>query len=96
MGNNTGFNGTFDGQGNAISNMTIADSEYAGLFAYIEEEGTVQNATFKGVELSLQTADSYAGVVAGRNDGTITHCRNASLPPACASCRNATCSRTAP
>ena len=75
MGNNTGFNGTFDGQGNAISNMTIADSEYAGLFAYIEEEGTVQNATFKGVELSLQTADSYAGVVAGRNDGTITHCR---------------------
>lgn len=74
-GNNTGFSGIFDGQGHTISNVKITGGDHVGLFAYIEEGGTVQNVTFEDVEISQQTADSYAGVVAGRNDGTIIHCQ---------------------
>ena len=70
-----GFSGTFDGQGHTISNMKIAGTGYVGLFGHIEEGGTVQNVTFEDVEISQQTADSYAGVIAGRNDGTIIHCQ---------------------
>ena len=70
-----GFIGTFDGQGHTISNMTIANSEYAGLFAYIEKGGRVQNVEFKNIEISPSTADGYTGIVAGRNEGTIYHCQ---------------------
>ena len=70
-----GFTGTFDGQGHTISNMTIAGSEYAGLFAYIEKGGKVQNVEFKNIEIPRNENNQYVGVVAGYNDGIIAHCQ---------------------
>ena len=68
-----GFTGTFDGQGHTIRNMRIIGTGYVGLFGYIEEGGTVQNVQFKDVDI-LNAAD-YTGIIAGRNDGIISHCQ---------------------
>ena len=68
-----GFTGTFDGQGHTISNMKITGTGYVGLFGYIEEGGTVQNVQFKDVDIS--NAADYTGIIAGRNDGIISHCQ---------------------
>ena len=76
-GNDTGFSGIFDGQGHTISNMQITNNEdgYAGLFAYIEEGGRVQNVEFKSIEIPQNANNQYVGVVAGYNDGIISHCQ---------------------
>ena len=70
------FRGTFDGQGNTISNMTAEalDSEYetAGFFGSIC--GTVQNLNFVNANV---TSHHYAGVVAGyssANGSKIINC----------------------
>lgn len=73
-GADTAFAGTFDGQGNTISNVSLsATNGYAGLFG--NNAGTVKNFTISGV-IGTET-DSYAGfaamgVVAGQNAGTIS------------------------
>ena len=70
-----GFTGTFDGQGHTIRNMRIIGTGYVGLFGYIEEGGTVQNVEFKSIEIPQNANNQYVGVVAGYNDGIISHCQ---------------------
>jgi hypothetical protein len=74
----TPFSGTFDGQGHTIRNLTIsADNrhDYVGLFGMIAQAGRIESlhlvdANVKGGSGS----NSYVGVLAGYNAGTIVGC----------------------
>lgn len=78
------FMGTFDGQGNTISNMNVSitsqsQSEiYVGLFEYIRRGktvGTVSNLIVEG-KVTVNGADRCsAGSICGRLGGTIEFCR---------------------
>ncbi len=68
-----GYQGTFDGQGHTITELTVnlPDQDDVGLFCCIEAKGTVKGLTLEKVKI---TSNSYAGGVAGSNYGTITAC----------------------
>ena len=75
IGSNTSqFTGTFDGDGNTISNLTIINRNisYQGLFGYIGEGGVVKNVTLQ--DASITSTFSYIGCVAGQNDGIVQGC----------------------
>ena len=71
------FNGTFDGDGHSISNVTSSDNTYehavAGLFGSVVN-GTIKNLTVKNVNI---TSTHYAaGIVAYTSNGpTIENCK---------------------
>ena len=66
------FAGTFDGNGKTITGLTIkSTTTNVGLFASINEEGTVKNLTLDDVDI---TADSNVGAIAGQNEGDIENC----------------------
>lgn len=71
------FNGTFDGDGHSISNVTVNDNTpnhaVAGLFGSVVN-GTIKNLTVKNVDL---TSTHYAGgIVAYTSNGpTIENCK---------------------
>ena len=67
------FAGTFDGNGKTITGLTInqPSTDNVGLFAFIEDEGTVKNLKLDKVNV---TANSNVGAVAGQNRGTIENC----------------------
>lgn len=64
------FQGTFDGQGNAITDLTQTNSAaYSGLFGYVGASATIKdlyvgNAVISGVD--------FSGLIAGYSAGTIT------------------------
>jgi len=67
------FQGTFDGNGNTITELYINDSgrDYAGLFGYVNG-GTVQNL---GVAEETVSGASYVSGVAGfLNSGSVENC----------------------
>ena len=65
------FNGTFDGGGHTISGLYIDTEEsFAGLFAYIGENGKVQNLAVSGTV----NAKANSGGIAAYNYGTISNC----------------------
>ena len=68
-----GFAGTFDGNGKTITGLTInqPSTDNVGLFASIEDVGTVKNLKLDKVNV---TAKSNAGAIAGENRGTIENC----------------------
>ena len=66
--NNKPFKGTFDGNGYTISDFTINNGTYQGLFGYIGNGGTVKNIIINGLNINV-TGNS--GAIAGRNEGTI-------------------------
>ena len=66
------FTGIFDGQGNTISNVNLANDLYAGLFAKIGATGVVSNLIVSNVNISGNCA--YAGGIAAVNNGTIRDC----------------------
>ena len=68
------FAGTFDGNNKTITGLTINQTatSNAGLFTSIGEEGTVKNLTLDKVNITI--TGSYAGTVAGENNGTIENC----------------------
>lgn len=72
----TPFSGTFDGNGQTISNLTITSSTgYTGLFGHIT--GAVQDVVLKGAEIT-DTNESYTkgmGILAGYNKGTVSGCK---------------------
>ena len=77
------FNGTFDGQGHTISNLSVnitSDSGdvYAGLFGVLGEESTVKNLGIINSLISATSTNDYAssGGLAGSNYGTIINCYN--------------------
>jgi len=66
------FNGTFDGLGHTISNLTINTPtyNYVGLFGYLSYGATVSNLGLVNANIS---GAGYVGALAGQNDGTITN-----------------------
>ena len=67
------FNGTLDGNGFSIKNLTIYNDRtyYTGLFACIGESGVVKNLTLDNVNL---TGKNFIGGIAGYAIGSITDC----------------------
>lgn len=76
---NVPFRGTFDGNGNTISNLHITSLEdsnnvYVGLFGY--NTGVIKNLSVEG-EIALENSNvEYVGGIAGLNGGTIENCQS--------------------
>ena len=76
------FNGTFDGQGNTISNLTVnSDAELVGLFGYVIGEvvedvdsGSVKNLAVSGSVTAPSRNSSYIGGIVGIIIGSIENC----------------------
>ena len=66
-----GFCGTFDGQGNTISNFNVEKEEYAGLFGYMLNGGNVKNLTVKGATIK---ATDRAGAILGAGYTDVVKC----------------------
>ena len=68
-----GFAGTFDGGGKTITGLTInqPSTNNVGLFASIEDVGTVKNLKLDDVDI---TVGSNVGAIAGENMGIIENC----------------------
>jgi hypothetical protein len=67
------FTGTFEGLGNTISNLAIADDGSdggdVGLFAVIGMGGTVRDVNFENLQVSAPASTAYLGGLAGENNG---------------------------
>jgi len=61
------FAGTFDGNGYSIQNLKVAQ----GLFPVIQSGAVIKNLHISNASM---TGERSAGVIAGRNNGTITNC----------------------
>lgn len=73
---NTGYQGTFDGQGHRITGLTITTNSTDGsitLFDGIGSDGTVKNLQLVNVSYTVQQ-NGAAGGIANSNYGTITAC----------------------
>ena len=69
------YTGTFDGNGKTITGLTVTGSDqYAGLFGYIGENGTVKNVVLEGVKITSDNRSGYVGGVAGWSYGNIENC----------------------
>ena len=70
IGQATPFNGSFDGLGHTIANLTIRRpaSDYVGLFG--RNTGRIANAGLTGAAI---IGRSHAGALAGTSDGTLTN-----------------------
>jgi len=65
------FTGTFDGNDNEISGLSITGSSYyIGIFGYVAPGGVVKNLTVTG---SVE-GDSYVGGIVGISGGTVEYC----------------------
>jgi hypothetical protein len=64
------FNGLFDGSIYSIQNLYInrPETNYVGLFGYIEGAGEIRNI---GIVDAYISGQSYVGAIAARNDGAI-------------------------
>jgi hypothetical protein len=69
----TPFSGTFDGNGHAISNMTVTSGNDAGLFAVLSPSAVVENLTLSKVTFSGEFDN--VGAVAGICRGTVRSVR---------------------
>lgn len=74
----TPFSGTFDGQGHTIRNLTIRTSHqqnYVGLFGMIAQAGRIEDLHLLDAYVEGGSgSNSYVGVLAGYNAGTIINC----------------------
>lgn len=70
---NKGYNGTFDGRGHTIRNVTVnnPDSSYQGFFACIYG-GTVKDVMLE--DLFVTGGDNYVGGIAGYSSGSVSGC----------------------
>ena len=68
----TTFDGTFEGLGNTISNLSISDAggDSLGLFAHVGSTGVIRDIGLLNVDISGGSGGSD-GAVAGVNEGTI-------------------------
>jgi len=71
------FTGTFDGNGNTITNLTINGfgQDYLGLFSRIESGGQVQNINL--VNVTLVGRNQIGGLCGSNGSGTIRQCSSA-------------------
>lgn len=67
------FNGTFDGNGHTISNLSLSTyTDDVGLFSKIGRSGIVKNLYVDAVEV---VGENNVGILAGENKGTIQKCQ---------------------
>ncbi|MHC4694147.1 MAG: hypothetical protein ACYS67_15505 [Planctomycetota bacterium] len=69
------FQGTFNGNGHSIRNMTIdaAGGKCIGLFGYLGDEAVINDLR---IERARVTGERHVGVLAGINNGTVSYCRS--------------------
>ena len=81
--------GTFDGEGHAIRNLTIADPnhDYLGLFGMIAVGGQVSNLALEDVEISGGRHSINVGTLAGYNAGTLADCSATGITIGCGNVR---------
>ena len=69
------YTGTFDGGGHTISGLTVTGSDqWAGLFGYIDKDGTVKNVVLENVQITSDNQYAYVSGVAGYSEGNIENC----------------------
>jgi len=68
----TPFSGDFDGNGHAISHLTIAGSGYLGLFGQLESGAEIKDLGV--VDVNITGSGDYVGGLMGRSCGIITDC----------------------
>jgi hypothetical protein len=66
------FNGSFEGNGYVINNLTVDGSYHCGLFGWLDAGGAVFNLGLENV--SLTGSGSLVGGLAGSNYGIIANC----------------------
>lgn len=70
------FGGIFDGQGHTISGLEIRrDGSQTGLFRYLQQGAVVQELTVTQARVLPQGSGCQAGILAGKNYGSIVNCR---------------------
>jgi hypothetical protein len=74
----SGFQGTFEGLGHAISNLTIASKRfrYVGLFELINYTGVVRDVALVQAAVSSPRDHGAVGTLVGFNAGTVTGARS--------------------
>ena len=70
------FSGQFKGNGHIISDLTIT-GQYspAGLFGIVEEQGSIESLSVRGVVSVSDSADTTTGGIVGINHGTLINCQ---------------------
>lgn len=72
---NTGYAGEFNGNGKFIYNLTINSTESnVGFFGGLAAGGTVHDVKFANAQVTANSGDAYAGVIAGSSMGKIESC----------------------
>ena len=69
------FDGTFDGNGFTISNLTIHGGEYLGLFGKLDKHAVVKNLGIQDANIVGGRSASDLGILAVENWGLITNCQ---------------------
>ena len=70
---NNGFNGTFEGNGNTIANMSVAITDAPiGLFGAIDVGAVIRYVGLVGASVRAGANSAHAGGLVGQNDGTIS------------------------
>ena len=70
------FSGQFKGNGHTISDLAVS-GEYspAGLFGIVEEKGSIESLSVRGVVSVSDTKDTTTGGIVGINHGTLINCQ---------------------
>lgn len=70
------YNGTFDGNGHTVSNITVLQGDvqqyYGGLFGSLGENACVKNVTFENVSYTMEAGSRMAGAAFGLFAGTVS------------------------
>jgi hypothetical protein len=69
------FTGVFDGNGHAISHLTITGDDCLGLFGYLGGAAEVKNLGL--VDVNIIGSGDHIGALVGYNDGEVTQCDSA-------------------
>ena len=70
------YEGTFDGNGHTISNLTITNTsnDYIGLFGMIGPGAAVKNLGVENIDITTSSSSIHVGGLAAQNSGTISNC----------------------
>jgi hypothetical protein len=68
------FAGVFDGNGHTISHLTIKSGSNAGFFGQLKPSAEVRDLWI--VDVNIVTSSSYAGALAGKNEGHVMRCHS--------------------
>jgi hypothetical protein len=67
------YNGTYEGDGYKITDLTIKVGDIGGMFGEVDTAGTIKNVSLVNAEVtdSTKSTDSFVGCLVGINQGTI-------------------------